>query len=245
MPRFPTAGVDGAWSCEACNNTNFATREVCNRCAAPKPFAYPAPQQHSYDPYPSYGAPAVPQHLDRAAYVAPAVAAYPAAPARPAYGATSPYPAFPAFAPSPQRSHPLDNPGNWACLECSNINFPHRTECNRCQSKKPEKIDEDKHTTAGAMLNVFGSVDAIMEFLTGLDEKAIESAKALAKRHSKYGKGSQVAAGYDGGEFKRKKGQPVEGENGAWVCPSATCSNVNFASRVVCNMCQSARPDEA
>eukprot|EP00443_Scrippsiella_acuminata_P075472 CAMPEP_0115420554 /NCGR_PEP_ID=MMETSP0271-20121206/25788_1 /TAXON_ID=71861 /ORGANISM="Scrippsiella trochoidea, Strain CCMP3099" /LENGTH=61 /DNA_ID=CAMNT_0002845153 /DNA_START=52 /DNA_END=233 /DNA_ORIENTATION=- len=36
MPA-PVAGVDGAWACTSCSNVNFATREVCNRCQAPKP----------------------------------------------------------------------------------------------------------------------------------------------------------------------------------------------------------------
>jgi len=36
MPA-PVAGENGNWACEACGNVNFATREVCNRCQAPKP----------------------------------------------------------------------------------------------------------------------------------------------------------------------------------------------------------------
>ena len=33
----PIEGVDGNWACSACANINFAQREVCNRCQAPKP----------------------------------------------------------------------------------------------------------------------------------------------------------------------------------------------------------------
>lgn len=38
-PVMPTAGVDGAWKCHACNNVNYAMRMVCNRCGAPKDSA--------------------------------------------------------------------------------------------------------------------------------------------------------------------------------------------------------------
>lgn len=33
----PVAGVDGNWACPGCGNVNFAMREFCNRCQAPKP----------------------------------------------------------------------------------------------------------------------------------------------------------------------------------------------------------------
>jgi hypothetical protein len=247
----PVAGVDGAWACDSCNNTNYATRDVCNRCSAPKPFYNPAPQ-HSYEqPYSAggYGTPAPgPQH-DWPTYGASPQSSYQPAPHRPAYGGapqSSPYSAFPSFPPmgaqSGSKSHPLDNPGNWACLKCSNINFPHRTECNRCQEKKPDKTDEEKHTAVGTVLNLFGTVEAMVDYLTGLDEKAVESAKALAKRQAKYGRAQDdYSDGMDGG-FKRKRGgQPMEGVDGAWACPSASCRNVNFASRAVCNMCQTPR----
>merc|ERR1712100_233872 len=35
--KAPVAGVDGNWACPQCQNVNFAVREVCNRCQAPKP----------------------------------------------------------------------------------------------------------------------------------------------------------------------------------------------------------------
>jgi len=42
----PIAGVAGNWSCLRCQNINYGTREVCNRCREPRPFsqAQRAPQ---------------------------------------------------------------------------------------------------------------------------------------------------------------------------------------------------------
>merc|ERR1712039_804511 len=35
--KAPVAGVDGNWACPGCGNVNYAQREMCNRCQAPKP----------------------------------------------------------------------------------------------------------------------------------------------------------------------------------------------------------------
>lgn len=41
----PVAGVDGNWACPHCQNVNFAVRDACNRCQAPKPGAFDAPKR--------------------------------------------------------------------------------------------------------------------------------------------------------------------------------------------------------
>merc|ERR1712070_299748 len=33
----PVAGEDGNWQCPQCGNVNYAIRDACNRCKAPKP----------------------------------------------------------------------------------------------------------------------------------------------------------------------------------------------------------------
>jgi len=35
--KAPVAGENGNWGCPGCGNVNFASRDVCNRCQAPKP----------------------------------------------------------------------------------------------------------------------------------------------------------------------------------------------------------------
>merc|ERR1712130_791534 len=36
-PGAPVPGVDGNWMCPSCQNVNFSTRGVCNRCQEQKP----------------------------------------------------------------------------------------------------------------------------------------------------------------------------------------------------------------
>lgn len=99
---------------------------------------------------------------------------------------------------------------------------------------------------AGMMFTAFGSSESAIRYLQEMDEKSISSAKILAKRS----KSPEVGGfgghggfnGYEGGGFKRKRGPPVDGVDGAWACPRAECGNVNFAQRVVCNRCQAPCP---
>ena len=34
----------------------------------------------------------------------------------------------------------LGENGNWRCPACHNVNFSHRSECNRCAAQKPEDV---------------------------------------------------------------------------------------------------------
>jgi len=37
-------------------------------------------------------------------------------------------------------THGVD--GNWACNSCGNVNFPRRTDCNKCKAKRDESGDQ-------------------------------------------------------------------------------------------------------
>lgn len=166
----PVPGVDGNWACPACQNVNFGVREACNRCQGPKPqeqaYHYPPPPQHHQQQgprpgcFPS-GAPmvgvagnwacpgcgnvnyAVREACNRCQTPRPedeepGLSLSAAADA--VYGA-------PPVAAGQKRGPPqVGVDGNWACPGCNNVNFGVRTECNRCQSPKPEDVatDEDQ-----------------------------------------------------------------------------------------------------
>jgi len=42
--------------------------------------------------------------------------------------------------------------GNWLCPACGNVNFPHRSDCNRCAAQKPPlDAGEDNEGNMGKM----------------------------------------------------------------------------------------------
>lgn len=154
----PIAGVNGNWECPQCGNVNFAVRDSCNRCQAPRPV-------DGYLDAQEYGA------LDHG---------FPGRPVQNGSGAKGPPVAGvdgnwscpycqninfgvrttcnrcgmekvvlgesdlePAPQAPPQRGAKRGPPvagvdGNWACPSCQNVNFAVRTACNRCGAPKPE-----------------------------------------------------------------------------------------------------------
>ena len=42
--------------------------------------------------------------------------------------------------PPPQLGSSIGENGNWQCLDCGNVNFAHRNECNRCGQPKPQEV---------------------------------------------------------------------------------------------------------
>lgn len=114
----PQAGVDGNWTCSACGNVNFAKRDRCNRCSAPKPL----------DVVEEYG------------MTQPLVTS--------TLGFT-------------HRGPPVAGvDGNWACPQCQNINFAHRSSCNRCDSFakrfNSKKLGQKKYVSRTVPAGWFG-----------------------------------------------------------------------------------------
>jgi len=112
--KAPVVGDNGNWKCPSCFNVNFGHRDKCNRCQTAKPEGLDGPEA-------AYG------------------------------GGMGMQYAMPMMDPSmmmmgggqssaPQRKGPpvAGVDGNWKCDECGNVNFAHRTECNRCKAAKPE-----------------------------------------------------------------------------------------------------------
>lgn len=140
MPA-PVAGVNGAWQCTACQNVNFAVREACNRCGAPKPAEQLPPPQQAWG-----GAPVPGENGNWQCSVCQNVN-FPmrevcnrcnTPKAQVKYDAT-PYDAAPYGGTQGKgagRPPMAGENGNWACASCGNVNFPMRDVCNRCQAPK-------------------------------------------------------------------------------------------------------------
>lgn len=145
----PVAGVDGNWECAHCGNVNYAARMECNRCKAPREDVF---DHAPVDLQPRGGCGAVPSAASRG----PPVAGVDGNWRCPACGnvnfaarqscnrcqAPRPPPPRPEFAPAAGKGCGKGPPaigvdGNWKCLECGNVNFGHRNECNRCHAPRP------------------------------------------------------------------------------------------------------------
>jgi len=214
----PVAGVDGNWACPSCQNVNFATRTACNRCQTPKPA-----EDESFQ----WGG------LAGGALVIPAAGA----------GAKGGGKGGPPMA-------GVD--GNWACPGCQNVNFATRMACNRCQMPKPEDqfggggfggFGAATHTPGGAPVAGAGgnwkcSMCQNVNFATRDACNRCAASRAEAEAPLPAG----GFGGFGGGKAGGKGKAPVAGENGNWGCPG--CGNVNFASREVCNRCQTPKPEE-
>merc|ERR550532_2284859 len=131
----PIAGLDGNWACVHCGNVNWAVRDFCNRCSAPKhdaeaPLIVLPTQGHGVNwTCPQCQNINFPHRTICNRCQAPMPSATPN-----------------TKAPSGDMS------GNWTCPRCQNENYPHRTVCNRCQEPRPD--------SAGGVSSDWGSSPA-------------------------------------------------------------------------------------
>lgn len=214
----PVAGVDGNWGCPYCNNVNYASREACNRCQAPRPaveedvnwqqmqVAVVAQQPPSRMSSGGRGGPPVAgvdgnwvcSMCDNVNYAMREACNRCRTPKEDACQQLPPPPPSTlnkvgGFSRNGPPVAGLD--GAWACPYCENVNFATRTACNRCHAPRPEA-------------------------------QPGEEAHPLLPVPSQ----------------QLPRGLPVAGVDGNWACPS--CHNVNYASRQACNRCQLPRPAE-
>eukprot|EP00930_Biecheleria_cincta_P072217 TRINITY_DN59650_c0_g1_i1.p1 TRINITY_DN59650_c0_g1~~TRINITY_DN59650_c0_g1_i1.p1 ORF type:complete len:439 (-),score=63.82 TRINITY_DN59650_c0_g1_i1:147-1436(-) len=134
--------------------------------------------------------------------------------------------------------------GAWQCVACPNVNFAMREACNRCSTPKPaEQLPPPQQAfgsapVAGDNGNWQCSVCQNVNF---------PMREACNRCHT-----SKEQATYDaaptweqgGAQGKGGAGRaPVAGENGNWAC--ASCGNVNFPTREVCNRCQTPKVVES
>jgi rubrerythrin len=126
--------------------------------------------------------------------------------------------------------------GNWACSECHNVNFASRSHCNRCGAPRPQPAYSERSLRSGGA--PVAGVDGNWQCkYCGNVNFAVRSAcnKCMMPRENA---DLQQAPPPQ----RRTGGAPIAGENGNWACPA--CGNVNFASRDACNRCQAPKPQD-
>jgi len=253
----PVAGVDGNWECPHCQNVNFAVREACNRCQAPKA----APRGIAQSAGKGGGLVAgvdgnwACAQCHNVNYAVRQVCNRCQAPQGP--------PAVSPWEQPPQQHLGGGGPGaggkgapqagvngNWACAVCQNVNFAAREVCNRCQTSKhasmqPMVVQPPAWPAAsgyGAVHGKGGGGGGAGGPVAGVDGAwACVNCQninfAVRQVCNRCQAPQAVSAPQHGG---KGGGGPVAGVDGNWGCPS--CSNVNFAVRGVCNRCQTPKP---
>ena len=110
--------------------------------------------------------------------------------------------------------------GDWTCPKCKNSNFAFRTECNRCDVKKPEGAG-DRSDGGGGYRGDRGH---------GRKDRGGQGGDRGGYRSSDRG-------GRDGGRSEKRGND----RGGDWHCPK--CNNSNFAFRTECNRCDAKKPE--
>jgi len=240
--------MPGDWICTACQNHNFASRTVCNRCQNPKEAGAPAskggygaaPKAPIVRPSPlgAIGAPEKPVkqppnmkdgdwlcaacgNHNFASRVACNKCSAPKTSTGGSCGGGKPQtPAKPANM----------KDGDWFCNACGNHNFASRTACNRCNAPKIGAFGSGGSGAWGcdgkggsAMGKGFGGFDGGYGPYMGMGYMMPAMPMMMG------GNGAMMMGG-KGGIMKE----------GDWLCPQ--CSNHNYASRVNCNKCSALKP---
>ena len=105
--------------------------------------------------------------------------------------------------------------GDWTCPKCKNSNFAFRTECNRCDAKKPEGAGDRSDGGRG---------------------------RDGGRGHQSGGRGHQ-SGGQRYERRDDRSGGDRGNRGGDWTCPK--CKNSNFAFRTECNRCDAKKPEGA
>lgn len=247
MPA-PIAGVDGNWLCPACNNVNFAVRQECNRCTAPKP-AVAVPQQQS-----SFGGRGGPVAGVDGNWACPSCRNVNYAMREVCNRCQAPKP------PEAEMQQPAEQrtlasmvtgrgisgraapvagvDGNWACAVCHNVNFAVREACNRCQTPKQEAMIPPHQEQGSSRGPPVAGVDGNWACpLCNNVNFAVRTKCNICEMPRPAEDHVQPAAHWGGGG----RGTPVAGLDGNWAC--SLCNNVNYAIRLACNRCQAPRQE--
>jgi len=139
----------GDWVCAQCGNHNYAKREVCNKCSAPRPAnghpgglgkgcggpldPYGCWGGKGYSPYSQPG----PQMLGGKACGKQLRPGDWVCPGCQNHNYASRTECNKCGQPKAQQVPPNFRPGDWLCPSCGNHNFASKAACNKCQEPKP------------------------------------------------------------------------------------------------------------
>lgn len=193
----------GDWMCPGCGNHNFASRQSCNKCSAPREGEYGAP-----------AAPISMEGMRPGDWMCPGCGNHNFASRQSCNKCGSPKEEGSSGFIQAKGGAAGMRPGDWMCPSCNNHNFASRQECNKCGTPR-----EDGGGGGGG-----GGYGA--------------AAKDRKPNASPYGKSGPSPGAYVGDADGDTDGPPQLKE-GDWVCPD--CNNHNYASRVNCNRCGTLR----
>jgi hypothetical protein len=166
------------WTCPSCASHNFAKRQECFRCRAPKGMAPPmmqgggyAPPGGGYAPYPDHFQPHQPQqqqqhqhHAGRPGdWLCPNGHGMQFASRDQCRFCQCPNPGTGMAAGSmpPPTAAPAQRTlaGDWTCSACSSHNFARRDECFRCKAAKGDSASVPTQPAAPTEVYLSGAVD--------------------------------------------------------------------------------------
>lgn len=240
----PIAGMDGNWQCAHCRNINFAVRQACNRCQAPREEIHQPPVVVPWTQSPDAGKRG--HRNDNG------------------YQATKPNPQIMSGS---GRGGPVAGvDGNWACSMCNNVNYGIRDACNRCQAPRPKpQVASGRGSSRGGSAIGAGPAAAGIQAIGAGPAVGAEVYWAELQGSSSSPRGGPVA-GLDGNWACAHCGNvnwavrdfcnrcsapkhdaeaptvvlPTQGPGVNWTCPQ--CQNINFPHRTICNRCQAPMP---
>lgn len=249
---------EGDWLCPSCNNHNYASKAVCNRCGAPP--AQPGGLNQ-------YGAPPPPQGMHPALQRPPAERGFRDGDWRCPACQNHNYASkkvcnrcgepmrseflidgmaglnFGGAPPPPQIPHPaLRRPaaernwrdGDWMCGACQNHNYASKEACNRCGEPMKSEYLIDGITVLPPRPRPSAAPPARQVHTIAYHvPPPMQPLRPLPVAPMQYGGGT-----YGGGIYGAALAPapvPQGFREGDWIC--SQCSNHNFASKNACNRC--------
>jgi len=235
MSQLQGASPVGSWICLGCQNVNFPLRKTCNNqvCGLPRDQADGGEPEAQDGPTPSGPGAAQP-----GSWVCTACqnVNFPLRKVCNNKGCALPREQADGGEPTSTGRHTASGPGSaqpgsWVCAGCHNVNFPLRTVCNNKQCGLARDVADA------------GPPDGADESIGGAYTRAPTSGGAPGMK----AKGSLAdvmaqAVARGGGGGGGGGGGPAP-QPGSWVC--ASCQNVNFPLRKICNnkVCNLPRED--
>lgn len=244
---------EGDWTCPSCNNMNFSSRKICNRCGGPKP---PPPEMNAKDG--DWMCPNCDNHnffkrqaCNRCGTPKPGGGGQMFAQPMMA----QPMMAQPMMAPAPTMGGKGGGPnfreGDWMCSACGNHNYSSRMACNKCGVPKPA-VQGFAAVKGGAprpapyampvqqmpMQPMMGAPnmrqgDWICSSCGNHNYASREACNKCAAPKTVAAAPMAMGGGAGGGKGGKWR-------DGDWLCPQ--CQNHNYSSREECNKCGAPKP---
>mmetsp|Transcript_26306 Transcript_26306/g.25141 ORF Transcript_26306/g.25141 Transcript_26306/m.25141 type:complete len:297 (+) Transcript_26306:102-992(+) len=148
---------------------------------------------------------------------------------------------------------PIRDNNDWICSKCNNKNFHHRSECNRCQSGRDDKVASPQVQTGKLSSQITSAiVNTEVAKNKNIVRKTNEAANVnwicLSCKNDNFPTRTACNRCHeDRPSTARGKTETTEKignlSNINWICIS--CKNDNFPTRTTCNRCQSERPNNS